>query len=184
MRSSNMVGLLGVVVALLLGLQVLSVAAQVTGTKPTCNAGCAGCTVQTVAAQSSVTIESLSCSTGQTVMVRSLSFTPVCTSATQCSNVAVALYLPGNVFGSDNNGCFNQPSPLVLQDQNGNSILTATITVTCSDSTTCSYAALIDVFCQDFIVGHTSSGQFAQHVRLEMAIADNIHHYSRGCLFV
>lgn len=134
------------------------------GTKPECTVGCPDCLVQSpVPAYSTVTIKTLSCPVGQAVAVRKLLFTPWCQSAKQCSSVSLALsFLPAaaTIFGTDANGCFRQTDPRVMHFQETKAaIRTASITVTCHDAVPCSYASIVDVFCQDYLAGHSASGQ-------------------------
>lgn len=121
-----------------------------------------------VPASSTVTLKTLSCSASQTVVVRKLLFTPWCESATRCSSVSLALsFLPvaANVFGTDSNGCFQQTEPKVIfESASKAAIRTASITVTCHDAVPCTYASLIDVFCQDYLVDHSAAGQFSKGI--------------------
>ncbi len=142
------------------------------GLKPVCAATCADCQLQpSVAAGRSVDVKKLSCPVGQTVVIRRLSFTPWCTSASQCSNVLLRVSIMPEPWqspwrtlsdGDDPNGCFqllpSVAAPVVLTLQNGTPQRSLVISVVCSDTEPCLYASMIDVFCQDFLPNHAASG--------------------------
>ncbi len=148
------------------------------GLKPACAAACADCQVQpSVAAGDFVILKGLSCPVGQAVVIRRLSFTPWCTSATQCSDVKLGVGLTPELGqgawrvlsqGDDPNGCFqllpSVAAPVVLTYQNGAPQRSLSIRVTCSGAEPCLYASMIDVFCQDFLPNHAASGTTARPV--------------------
>jgi len=176
---------------LLLAPHILTSSATVStaGLNPACTAGCVDCQLQpSVAAGSSVSLKVLSCPVGQAVVIRSLSFTPWCTSATQCSNVQLSLGITPDLSqgawrvltdGDDPNGCFqllpSVAAPVVLTYQNGAPQRSLSIRVVCSDTVPCLYASVVDVLCQDFLVGHAASGTNHQHNRVCCGL--NSDHY-------
>jgi len=151
---------------------VHAVAGDSAGLKPVCAATCADCQLQpSVAAGRTVTVKDLSCPVDQTVVIRRLSFTPWCTSASQCSNVKLSLGIKPEPWqspwrtvsnGTDSNGCFqllpSVAAPVVLTLQDGTPQRSLVISVVCSDTEPCLYASMIDVFCQDFLPSHAASG--------------------------
>jgi hypothetical protein len=162
-RMKTQLGMLMLLVAALVVVDAAGTSWLLSGMSPTCiSVGCSGCVASStrIPARSSMTIKTMSCAASETVLVKSMSFAPMCTTASQCSRVKLDV---NTVAGIPDvaSGCFQSTAPRLITDANGAAMRTLTISASCEDNVDCAFAALLDVVCREFKVGHSASGMFS-----------------------